>query len=76
MYGDIGLQHCAANDVVVWNRARQSIAPSLDIPCQEAPMKVTSYCVIDESLLNLGFTTSLVFEHNIIIPSPLDLRIK
>ena len=37
-------------------------------------MKITAYCVIDKSLLNLGLPTGLVFEHNIIIPPPLDLQ--
>ena len=45
-----------------------------DITSQETPVEVTADCVIDKSFLSLWFSTRLVLEHNVIIPSPLDLK--
>ena len=41
----------------------------LHVFLQEFAVKVVPYCVIDEALRSLGFTTSLVLEYHIIIPS-------
>ena len=47
---------------------------SLDVSGQESPMEVATNCVIDETFLSLGLSTSLILKHHIIIPASLHLQ--
>lgn len=48
---------------------------SLDVSRQEPSVKVAANGVIDEAFLSLGLPTSLIFEHYVVIPSPLYLQV-
>lgn len=50
-------------------KIKHSSLVSLHVFLKEFPVEVVPYGIINEALWGLGFTTSLVFEYHIIVPS-------